>query len=210
MRFERKYKIDHLDYTVIEQALKIHPVGLRKIYPDRTINNIYFDTIHLKNYHDNVEGVAERQKVRIRWYGENPTLIKAPNLEIKTRLNEVGKKAIIPVPNFELYKLKMITRITNALLPQTPRLIPVLVNSYARSYYGTTDGKYRLTIDRDLRFFSLLNANRFTRFNITESAVVLEIKYDQEYDNTTDRITQFLPFRQTKSSKYVTGVQLTI
>ena len=209
MRYERKYKIDNLNHRVVEQSLRVHPAGLRKIYPDRTINNIYFDTVHLKNYHDNVEGVSLRQKVRIRWYGENTTNIKTPNLEIKHRHNEVGRKDIIPVPNFELYQLKTITKITNDLLPQITRLMPVLVNAYRRSYYGTSDGKYRLTIDRDLQYFSLINTNRFTRFNIKEDAVVLEIKYDQEYDNLTDRITQFLPFRQTKSSKYVTGVLMT-
>jgi hypothetical protein len=43
----------------------------------------------------------------------------------------------------------------------------------------------------------------------TEEAVVMEIKYELEDDVHTDRITQHFPLRQTKSSKYVTGVQLT-
>ena len=85
---------------------------------------------------------------------------------------------------------------------------PTLLNSYLRSYYGTTDGKYRITIDRELRYFSFLNAKKFTRFLIEDQAVVLELKYDETLDEDAAFIMQYIPFRYSKSSKYVTGLNL--
>ena len=85
------------------------------------------------------------------------------------------------------------------------------MNSYKRSYYGTPDSKFRVTIDWHVRYFSLMFAQRFTRYTVQDfNAIILEIKYDRMDDDATDRITQHFPFRQTKSSKYVTGVQYTI
>ena len=44
---------------------------------------------------------------------------------------------------------------------------------------------------------------------IQDQGLVIELKYEEQFDNQTDRITQYFPFRLTKSSKYVTGVDLT-
>ena len=44
MRYERKYKIEGVSLGIILQSIAMHPAGLSKIYPDRQINNIYFDT----------------------------------------------------------------------------------------------------------------------------------------------------------------------
>lgn len=209
MRYERKYKVSDLSHHVILQCIRMHPVGLRKIYPDRQINNIYFDTNGLQCYHDNVNGIADRKKFRVRWYGEDIHDIQNPNLEIKYRMSEVGTKKIFPVADFELFDLKTITTEVNQVLDKQHALTPILLNSYNRSYYGTPDKKFRITVDRNLRYFSFLSSNRFLRYITKEDAVVMEIKYEMEDDIYTDRITQHFPIRQTKSSKYVTGVQLT-
>ncbi|MFK7946949.1 MAG: polyphosphate polymerase domain-containing protein [Saprospiraceae bacterium] len=209
MRYERKYKVSDLHHHVILQNIRMHPAGLRKIYPDRQINNIYFDSTGLQCYHDNVDGVAERKKFRVRWYGDDVREIENPNLEIKYRINEVGAKKIFPVSDFELFELKNITKEVSQILDKKYQLTPVLLNSYNRSYFGTPDGMYRITVDRNLRYFSFLSANRFIRYTTKENAVVMEIKYEMEDDIHTERVTQHFPLRQTKSSKYVTGVQMT-
>ena len=111
--------------------------------------------------------------------------------------------------DFELSDLKGITKEVNQTLDKKYGLTPVLLNSYNRSYYGTPDKRFRITVDRNLRYASFLSCNRFIRYTTKEEAVVMEIKYEMEDDIYTDRITQHFPLRQTKSSKYVTGVQLT-
>ena len=38
------------------------------------------------------------------------------------------------------------------------------------------------------------------------SDIILELKYDQIHDDNVELITNNLPFRLTKSSKYVSGI----
>ena len=92
MRYERKYKVSDLNHHVILQSIRMHPVGLRKIYPDRQINNIYFDTPDLNNYFDNIDGNMDRMKIRIRWYGDCFKYIDKPVLELKIKRGLLGKK----------------------------------------------------------------------------------------------------------------------
>ena len=70
MRYERKYRIENVDISLINQIVKMHPAGFRKAYPDRSVNNIYLDTPDFETYRANVAGVSERKKYRVRWYGE--------------------------------------------------------------------------------------------------------------------------------------------
>ena len=100
MRYERKYRIEGVSLDVIKQSILIHPAGLYKIFPDRQINNIYFDTPGLTTYKENVMGIANRDKFRVRWYGWDPFVIKKPKLEIKHRRNNVGAKTIFNVDTF--------------------------------------------------------------------------------------------------------------
>jgi len=208
MRYERKYKIDDISLALLKQAILLHPASFTKIYPDRQINNIYFDTIGLHTFHQNVDGVAERKKYRVRWYNTEVGNIQQPQFEIKARYNQLGTKKIVPVSTFNLHHLTPLIKTVNQHSQTFNELRPVLLNSYMRSYYGTRDGQYRITIDRNLRYFSFLTGQKFYRHSVTDAGMVLEIKYDENLDDSTDRILQHIPFRQTKSSKYVTGVLL--
>ncbi|MFK8006803.1 MAG: polyphosphate polymerase domain-containing protein [Saprospiraceae bacterium] len=208
MRYERKYKIENLSYSLVEQSIRLHPAGFRKIFPDRQVNNIYFDTSDWTTFKENVMGIAERKKFRVRWYSENLQAIEKPVFEIKIKSNQLGDKISHPISPFQLsnlnFTLKEIQNLSEAKVP----LFPTLLNSYHRSYFGTPDGKFRITLDRKLRYFSLLNNSKFNRYQIENEEVVMELKYDETLDLATDRITQHFPFRMTKSSKYVSGIEL--
>ena len=217
MRYERKYKAEHLDFDSVQQMIRLHPVGFRKIFPDRQVNNIYLDTEDLTTYKENVMGIAERKKFRIRWYGEAVKIINNPIFEIKLKNNLLGSKVSNHFPTFHLQdfyfsnykKNKQFAQVQSFAKAQQD-LRPVLLNSYLRSYYGSPNGKFRITIDRHLRYFSLLHAFSFEKYMVQDSGLVIELKYDETLDSVTDRITQHFPFRLTKSSKYVTGVDLTV
>ena len=86
-------------------------------------------------------------------------------------------------------------------------LAPTLINRYNRKYFLSADGNYRLTLDSNISFFpapptlSVLSGNElFEPYN------VLELKYNHAKDVEASGITKHLPFRLTKSSKYVLGV----
>ena len=51
--------------------------------------------------------------------------------------------------------------------------------------------------------------NTFLNSYFDNASVILELKYDQEHDFGASHITSSFPFRITKSSKYVSGVEKT-
>ncbi len=209
-RHEKKYKSEQLHPEVVKQVIRNHPASFRKIFPDRQINNVYFDTPNYMAYTENVDGISERRKFRVRWYGDDVSIISKPNLEIKIKSNMLGCKETYPIKSsFDLEDFRALKKEVSAYSQLKLDLVPTLINSYQRSYYGTSDGNFRITVDSGLRYFSLLRAIRFTKYAIEDEATVVELKYEAALDDKADPIMQYLPFRQTKSSKYVSGMNLT-
>lgn len=211
MRFERKYQISHLSKFAVEQAVRLHPAGFRKIFPNRQVNNIYFDTPDYQTCRHNIEGSNQRKKYRLRWYGQDLQQINNPRFEIKIKHNELGRKEIIAFPDASLKHLKAISKQVDQLTigPFSTHLLqlsPTLLNTYQRSYFGTSDGKFRITVDWDLQFYPPLHQHSFQQHPFIEKKVILELKYEEVDDYLANEILQYLPFRQTKSSKYVTGI----
>ncbi len=210
MRFERKYQITHLSKFAVEQAVRLHPAGFRKIFPNRQVNNIYFDTPDYQTCRANIEGSNQRKKFRLRWYGKDLQTITSPRFEVKIKHNELGRKEIMPFSDTRLADLQHLTEKVNAQFSiynfQFSILKPTLLNTYQRSYFGTSDGKFRITVDWELQFYPPLHSSAFQQQPFVEKQVILELKYEEEADDLAQTILQYLPFRQTKSSKYVRGV----
>ena len=207
MRYERKYKIDHLSKYAVEQAVKLHPAGFRKIFPNRQVNNIYFDTADYQTGLQNIEGVNQRKKYRLRWYGQDLQQIDKPRFETKIKHNELGTKQIIQFESTQLANLAAITEAVNQQAQNRHLLLyPSLLNTYQRSYFGTANGKFRMTVDWDLHFYPLLHKTAFSQYPQSQESVILELKYEESEDNNAKDIFNYLPFRQTKNSKYVTGI----
>jgi hypothetical protein len=191
----------------VEQVLRQHPASFRPLYPQRQVNNIYFDSPTLDEFYQNVAGTPQRRKHRLRWYGTEATELPDPVFEIKIKDGELGTKESQPLPTTAWTDLK-------SLFAQLPALTylplrPVLVNSYQRTYWRSFDGRFRITIDWDLSFapFHWSHPSPTTQFLI-DTACVLELKYEQEHDSAAKAIFDHLPFRLTKNSKYVMGVSL--
>ncbi len=201
-RYERKYRINSLRFELVHQVLRQHPIGLRRLYPDRQVNNIYFDTPDFQAYHSNVNGAENRRKWRLRWYGQQLDYLETPVFEIKIKRGELGYKLSFPQDSIAWASLP-------DLFPQFPQpdipLYPSLVNAYQRSYFGTTNGRFRMTIDREM-IFAPYRPNRPQLHQLSDSAIILELKYDQEYAGQVTPVLKGIPFRQTKNSKYVIGM----
>lgn len=66
---------------------------------------------------------------------------------------------------------------------------------------------YRITIDTDRQVYQIYpRHNSFFLQWENSTDVILELKYDTCHDVFADRITNFFPFRVTRSSKYVDGM----
>ena len=206
MRYERKYILEHIPLVDIQQIIKLHPAAFRLAFPARQVNNIYFDTVNLSAYSDNVKGIANRSKFRIRWYGNEPKngTLPSPVLEEKVKRGELGYKNSQKLANLKWTDLHNIPQI------QPYNLHPTLVNSYYRHYYVSFDERFRITIDEQLEFAAYnvkTIQNQQPILHPFQSNKIIEIKYEETDSPKADFISQYLPFRPTKHSKYVIGVE---
>lgn len=209
MRFERKYRLENELLAEVLQLIRLHPAAFQVLHPDRQINNIYFDTQDLMTFRQNLTGQNERRKFRVRWYGDDPFQIEEPQFEIKRKHNELGDKIVQPITPFALDELGPITTAVNEINVHFPQLRPVLLNTYRRSYFISADGRYRLTIDSQMGFHSLMFGKGFRQFLHHDPALIVELKYERQDDDKVGFITQYFPYRQARHSKYITGVLLT-
>lgn len=212
-RYERKFFLTALDNKQLETIIKLHPAIFSEIYHERQVNSLYFDNHSLDFYQHNVQGSQERLKIRLRWYDDLKNALD-PNLEFKIKVGLLGTKEIIACQSFStagnLPTINHLLLGENNLASLTKyklkNLKPVLLISYFRRYFQSADKKYRLTIDRDLRFYQI-NKNQISwKTKLQINATILELKYDQQNDTEADKISSFFPFRMTKSSKYVLGM----
>jgi len=214
-RYEKKFLINELSKYEVESIVKLHPAIFSEIFYPRFINNIYFDSFNLNNYYDNIEGTAERMKVRIRWYGDLFGYVEKPILEKKIKKGFLGKKITIPIKSFELKEntktsdlLQSSNDLKETFAVYFDSLKPSLLNRYLRKYYESCDGNYRITVDTEQSFYLVNSHGNFFLNKIADNnTVILELKYNHDYDSGASYITTKFPFRLTKSSKYVTGVE---
>jgi hypothetical protein len=210
LRYERKYRIEVLSPDLVNQGLKLHPSGFRKLYPERQVNNIYFDSIGFNTYKENVAGLEQRQKFRVRWYGSDVLNIDNAVLEIKLRQNNLGDKISIPIKGFSFLNIGDLIAQVNHLCPKTSGVLrPTLFNSYERNYWTSPDHHFRITVDTELKYAPMIPEAFIGRQLLHDRFVsILELKYDEAQDAMADRITQYLPYRLSKNSKYVNGINL--
>lgn len=208
LRYERKFRIESMSLDAVKQIIDLHPASFSTLYPDRIVNNIYLDFPDRNTWNQNVLGWNERKKYRIRWYGDTQQIIRGAKLEIKHKHNELGWKDAFDVEDFDLAKLGEKLPAILQSFPELGALQPSLFNRYSRSYLLSFDQKFRLTLDRQLEFFPI-HASRWNSYEASiDPAFILELKYNREWDDEVGKISQRLPFRQSKNSKYVKGILL--
>jgi hypothetical protein len=218
MRYERKFVTSGMSHEACRMLLSRHAALFVEHHPPRIVNNMYFDTQGLAHYRDHVDGAARRCKVRVRWYGDVQSTVARPVLELKHKVELVGFKTQVPIAEFvmdqDCLPAEVLASACNDL-PSTSLmrryasgLRPILLNSYHRRYYLSSDGRFRMTLDTHLGFQRL--GRRLIRVRPREiplQMVIFELKYDRAHDEDANRIATQLPLYVTKLSKYVTGVE---
>jgi len=217
-RYETKFFVFNVDRISVENIILQHHALFSEIHYERYINNVYFDYLGFNNFKDNIDGSANRIKYRIRWYGELITEIEKPVLELKIKKGLVACKKSYHLNKFELsgdLDLKMIRDvIVKSEIEENTKFsmqdqLPVLLNRYRRKYFESYDRKFRITVDDEQSFykFNLLN-NKYLQRHVDSDNVIIELKYNKEFESEADQITNRIPFRLTKSSKYARGIEL--
>ena len=208
LRYERKFRIEAMSLDAVKQIIDLHPASFSTLYPDRIVNNIYLDYPDRSTWNQNVLGWNERKKYRIRWYGMTEGQVKGAKLEIKHKHNDLGWKDAFEIEDFSFDELPEKLASILQPFPELGALQPSLFNSYKRSYLLSFDQKFRLTLDRNMEFFPLHASNWNSQEASLDPAFIVELKYDQQWDDEVQKISQRLPFRQSKNSKYVRGIML--
>jgi hypothetical protein len=215
LRYERKFVVTEGSVAEILHRIRRHPALFFEVYPSRTINNVYLDSPELRDYQDHVHGLANRRKTRVRWYGPTADVIPLPVLEQKYKRGLVSGKT-----SHRLSPIALNGRISAEVLraglddvPETWRarlqyLRPTLLNRYQRRYYLSADRLFRLTVDSELEFYS---PGRLDEFRLARRSpdprIVLELKFDARHAERAEEVTNEFPFRITRCSKYVLGIE---
>jgi SPX domain protein involved in polyphosphate accumulation len=211
-RYERKFFINDLTYKNVESIIKLNPFQFSEIFHLRNINNIYYDTLFMHSLNDNILGISDRLKVRVRWYGDLFGEINEPTLELKIKKGQVGKKHSIKINPFRLEigeylhpKCPLISNYSNQINYDLNNYKPTLINSYQRKYFLSKDKMFRVTIDSNQTFIPI-SMNVPIKKISDKTSIIVELKYGDKEDDKARNLSDYFPFRLSKSSKYVRGL----
>lgn len=208
-RHELKVPYQHLQFVEFENWLRQSGLHPRKQFPDRQIHSVYLDTAALDDYQDNVSGMSQRGKLRMRWYDNATENIV---LELKNKRGRLANKLVIGLDN-PGGDLPLERGIADRLLRSSEKslavakqyhLFPSLHVQYERAYFEIAPG-IRMTLDRRIKYQKLYP---IATQGMTSSPVdvVVEFKYPVGEAQIAARILTGMPGRVFRHSKYVIGV----
>ena len=207
-RFERKWIYKSGDYLTLINSLIRSNFFFSIQYPKRRVNSIYFDSSNYSSIRQNLDGVSNKKKIRVRWYGEGNKLIK-PLLEVKSKKGSETKKESYKInelndlkfPNFK--NLEIIKNVINNKIKTKKIIYPVLTTHYDRQYFISSNGKIRATVDYNLKSIFLKNQSQLEIKKNFSFACILEFKYATKSDKYVRQNLKEITLRLSKNSKFV-------
>lgn len=215
-RHELKYEIASLEYIPLRQRLR----AVMKPDPHAfsngryTIRSLYFDNFSDKALREKLDGVAQREKFRIRFYNGDTSFIE---LEKKIKNNNLCMKTTCQISKSECEKLlagdyswmmeseRDLIRELYAKL-KIQQLRPRTIVSYTREPYIFAAGNVRVTFDSDIRtglyckdFF---DPNSMLIKAAPWDQLILEVKFDDFLPAVIQDIIQIGVPRVQAFSKY--------
>jgi len=216
-RLEIKYTAPETEYHRLFHWVKHHSHGFFVHYPDRIVNNIYFDSQDYSSFWETLSGFSSRTKVRYRWYGES-FLPEEGVLEFKNRKNQYtwkdSYKLSIDVLKTSISWEAFFKSLEGSLSHEArcrfqENPLPILINCYKRNYFINRDHTIRITLDTGLKIFDqrYSSSPNLNRKAILPSSVILELKFSEEKREEISQIFREMPVSMSRNSKYVFGVR---
>lgn len=214
VRYEVKFQLDERLYSHLQSWIYSKSPFVRS-FPTRLVNSLYFDDVNYSAVKDNLSGIAQRSKFRLRWYGDT---LKYGNLifEQKLRNGRVGKKNQINLPkelvNISVAHIHHISKAVNSLYQHSENqftfdyIHPTLLVSYFREYFVENDG-VRITIDQNLQFAAPLlekTISQHTKLKVKNK--ILEVKFNPNCKEKAQFYVSQLGLTPIRNSKYLTGL----
>jgi SPX domain protein involved in polyphosphate accumulation len=207
LRFERKWVFNNTDKITLLSSLINSSLFFKEQFEERFVNSIYYDNLSFASAVDNLAGNPDREKFRVRWYGESIDSLKNPILERKIKKNFYGYKKYYPLKKFNKKKfneknLSILSENINLLINHK-NLYPVSVTSYKRIYLISSNGQIRATLDFGIKYKKLINY--IEDFFLYVNDIVLEIKYPRNLDAYVRSELSGVT-RLSKNSKYINSL----
>ncbi len=192
MSFRIEDKLFFKPENILQFKSFLKDKSAKKLYDNRIIKSLYFDTINLEMYRDSVEGSVPRKKIRIRHYPNSED--KNYYLEIKTSSVEGRYKTreILSKNDYETYK-------KNGVFDSMyGTCLPNYYVSYKREYAKI--GDVRISIDKEISYENFLSNSVFF-----DDKLIVELK-TSIHKNLDDFVKDF-PFQKIRFSKYCFAVE---
>mgnify|MGYP001207416413 CR=1 FL=1 len=213
LRYERKFILNNNMINNIFDLRSYLSINIENHYDQRRVNSIYYDTYNFCLSEIAKNGISERKKIRIRYYGELDNLLY-PKLEIKYKYGLMGRKKTYDVPfdflnenKFSIVSFNQINNSHDININLIKTSEPKLIISYKRNYFLSCCKRFRFTLDSEIIFKTFDKDNLKQNFNKNlyyhYNKRILEIKYAYSHESDAHKLTQKLPVRITSSSKYL-------
>ena len=200
-RIEKKFIFPNQASDLVKKILLGN--NFKKLYSDRYITSIYIDNLNFDSAKDNINGVNERKKFRVRRYDDDLNQIY---FEQKNKNNFFVWKNIKKL-ELDINKKNLINKIyellsnNNKYIDTNYNYKMVLKINYKRSYFISDQGEFRATIDTEINTSPVLDFNKVIRLPET----ILEFKFSK---NSESYFRDFfslrgLNIRSKKYSKYI-------
>jgi hypothetical protein len=215
-RYEFKAVADGHWLAEARMWLRLHPACFFRVHPARQVNSIYFDTLDLDSFAENLAGISERRKARLRWYGRSHCNA-AGVFEVKYKRNRLGWKQSQPIEqpldiDGSCWR-DLLGTLRRELSPQLRLFlaedrVPSVLLSYQREYYQSFDGSTRVTLDSGLAAYDQRQTERPNLRFLAPMAdeIVIEFKAASVNGNAVSAAIDSVPFRVTACSKYAAGI----
>ena len=212
-RYERKWVFHSIDHNQLFILLNRSNFLFMNQFSDRQVNSIYFDDENHTSIIQNIDGISEKKKYRLRWYGDFRTITN-PTFEIKSKKGfEVSKKnfdlpKMFPLNLLDYNDIEKIELLINNNFNFKYKLFPILTTHYLRSYFISSNKLVRSTVDRNLKSL-LLYKNRNLNIIKEYEDIILEFKYDLNLDEYVRSNLGNISSRLSKNSKFINAATIT-
>ena len=205
VRFEKKWKINSSYFYDVYRALTESNFKFAEQYDPRWVNSIYYDNNFFNSVIQNLDGNELKKKIRLRWYGSD-CLIKNLFLEIKSKKGMVTQKRKIDLKetNIKLNQ-SLLKKVQTNILKKYPNFLgqhPFTKVRYNRTYFISQDNNVRATIDKNISYQKINNYKIETQ-SFNDNDLILEFKYNTEFDNYVRNNLKNISLRLSKNSKFI-------
>ena len=215
-RHELKYYISEQGHSILASRLKIVLRHDEYANPDGLyhIRSLYFDDADNTDLQSKIDGLDDREKIRVRIYDNNDTVIK---LERKEKMGQYILKESMPITHSDYDDL--VSGDPSFLLSRNEHpagkvflrmkhngLRPVKVVDYYREAYVFPVQDTRVTFDMNLRMgaddFDIFNRHMLSVPMLDTGIMIMEVKFNNFLPEIVRDLLQGISTTRSAVSKY--------